>query len=286
MHEMKATISEVTRRAIIDKFILSKIRWSGRLTDVEFLGRIYDLKSMRSTDYRVKNASADIWAHRVQWNDWSDDWVFTDSRFDLLHTTDDLFLQFLCETVHPVVRPDMNEARNLVEWYNSQLIMDGWRIVEVDCISGKPIYGPEKGGERKAIFQEPTGWLKVDRQTQAIKSELLTARSEEHYQTVGLLCREVLISLAQEVFMPDKHKSIDGVEASNTDAKRMLEAFIEHELSGGSNKEARKHARASLDLALALQHKRSADLRTAALCAEATFSVVNIVAILSGRAIA
>ena len=65
-----------------------------------------------------------------------------------------------------------------------------------------------------------------------------------------------------------------------TDAGRMLESILEIELKGGTNEEARTYAKAGLKLALALQHKRNADYKTAALCAEATISVVNIVSIL------
>lgn len=63
----------------------------------------------------------------------------------------------------------------------------------------------------------------------------------------------------------------------------MLEGFFTAELKGGANEEARAHAKGALRLALALQHKRTADFRMAALCAEATSSVVNIVAVLAGR---
>lgn len=52
-------------------------------------------------------------------SDWSDDWVFTDSRFDLLYGPHEAFLKFLSETVHPVVRPDSKQARAMVEEYNS-----------------------------------------------------------------------------------------------------------------------------------------------------------------------
>lgn len=52
---------------------------------------------------------------------------------------------------------------------------------------------------------------------------------------------------------------------------------------GSSNEEARAHAKAAVRLALALQHKRLADFRTAALCAEGTWSVVNMLAIVAGR---
>ena len=63
----------------------------------------------------------------------------------------------------------------------------------------------------------------------------------------------------------------------------MLEAYLDKELAGGANKIARQHARAALDLANELQHRRTAIFRQAALCAEATASVVNLIAIVSGQ---
>jgi hypothetical protein len=63
----------------------------------------------------------------------------------------------------------------------------------------------------------------------------------------------------------------------------MLEAFFEVELKGSANEDARRHAKAATQLAVALQHKRTADFTMAALCAEATSSVVNLLAVLSGR---
>jgi len=63
----------------------------------------------------------------------------------------------------------------------------------------------------------------------------------------------------------------------------MLDAYLAVELSGGQNEAARRHAKASLDLANALQHDRTATFQDAALCAEATASVINIIAIVSGR---
>jgi hypothetical protein len=138
-------------------------------------------------------------------------------------------------------------------------------------------------GMRTEVFEEPTGWPKVDRQFQEVRLRLDTATSEEQYQAVGLLCREVLITVAQTVYDAARHPSVDGTAPSATDAKRMLEAIFERELSGSANEESRAHAKAALKLALALQHMRTANFRTAALCAEATASVVNLLAIIAGR---
>ena len=129
----------------------------------------------------------------------------------------------------------------------------------------------------------PTGWPRVDRTVGELRDRLAAARSEEQHQAVGLLCREALISVAQVVYDPARHPPLDGVKPSETDAKRMLEAYVAVELAGGANEETRKHARSALDLANALQHKRTASFRDAALCVEATTTVINVVAIVAGR---
>ena len=133
------------------------------------------------------------------------------------------------------------------------------------------------------VFEEPTGWTRVDRNMGEIKLRIAQSTTEEQYQAIGLLCREALISLAQVVFIEDVHETIDGVKASKTDAKRMLEAYISHQVPGKTNENIRGHARASLKLANELTHKRTADYRYAAMCAESTNAVINIVAIISGR---
>lgn len=130
---------------------------------------------------------------------------------------------------------------------------------------------------------EPTGWQRVDRTIGEIRRRLAEAVDEEHFQAVGLLCREVLISLAQAAHDPAKHPPLDEKLPSETDAKRMLEAYIAATLVGSSHEVARRHARAAYDLAVELQHRRTAEFRGAALCVEATSSVINVIAIVSGR---
>ena len=129
----------------------------------------------------------------------------------------------------------------------------------------------------------PTGWQRVDRTVGEVRDRLAAARNEEQFQAVGLLCREALISLAQAVYIREKHPPLDGVEPSPTDAKRMLGSYIAVELAGGVNEETRKHARSALDLVNALQHRRTATFRGAAMCVEATTSVINVIAIVAGR---
>jgi hypothetical protein len=124
-------------------------------------------------------------------------------------------------------------------------------------------------------------WERVDRALSKARTQLESASAEEDCQAIGLLCREVIISLAQAVYDPTIHESLDGVRPSDTDANRMLEAYIGHVFPGASNKEVRAHHRASLALALNLQHRRTATRLLAALCVEATASTTAVVSIIA-----
>ena len=134
-------ISQITRRDIADALIVEGVNWNGRLEESEFLARIFDLNSLPSTDRRFKDAAGDIWQHRVNnANDWKDDWVFYDQRFNLMGCDDQIFLRFLCETIHPVVQADVTEAEKLCQLYNNYLKNDGFELVEKIRLSGKPLY--------------------------------------------------------------------------------------------------------------------------------------------------
>ena len=127
-----------TRNNIFDGLRLEGVFWNGKLDDVEFLNRLYDLQNIPSTDSRFKDAAGDIWKHCVNNDDWEQDWVFSDERFHLTDGPSDLFLRFLCEVVHPVVRPDRDEALNLVLQFNEQLRRVGWEVFEIERIAGRP----------------------------------------------------------------------------------------------------------------------------------------------------
>lgn len=157
--------------SLINFLSTSGTNWAGRLPEDDFLARLYDLTAMPSTNYRRQNAAGDIYQHRVNWHDWADDWVCYDGRFNLLRGPGGDFLRFLCETVHPLFRPDDAEGRKLASAYNSELAADGWSIIEIKQISGRPVFAPHKIGLRTAVFEEPTGWQKVDRQLEEVRQD-------------------------------------------------------------------------------------------------------------------
>ena len=142
-----ANVSRRARRNIIDGLKVDSIAWMGSLDDVEFLQRLWDLEALPSHDSRYKDAAGDIWQHRWNNKDWDDDWIFEDKRFDLIDGPADRFLAFLAEMVHPVVRPDRNQALDMVRSFNDQLRPEGWMLVEVEKIAGRPRFVAQAIGE-------------------------------------------------------------------------------------------------------------------------------------------
>lgn len=133
-------ISELTRRDIIDAIQVENFFWWGRMDETAFLSRLYDLQKLPSTDGRFSDALGDIWQHRINNFDWDNDWIFYDPRFGLRDGDDEAFLQFCCETIHPVVRSDVTEVERIRQLYNQYLKNDGFEIVEKTRISNKPVF--------------------------------------------------------------------------------------------------------------------------------------------------
>ncbi|MEB4613728.1 abortive infection family protein [Leucobacter sp. M11] len=134
-------ISRSTRNNLVDWLSLSEFQWAGRLEHPDFLARLFDLEKLPSKDYRYKNAARDIYQHAVNNWDWEDDWVFGDDRFNLRDGSDENLLNFLVETVHPVVRDDPAAAAEMVSAYNNTLRRDGFELYPVDHFGDRIIYG-------------------------------------------------------------------------------------------------------------------------------------------------
>lgn len=134
-------ITAITRKNIAYALKVNQLWYNGQLEEPDFLNRLYDLKQLKSRDYRYKNAYDDIYQHMVMNNDWDKGWVFTDTRFNLMHTSDEEYLTFLAETLHPEVRTDKKEISQMQEIYNNHLKNDGYEIIQVKEISGKPVFG-------------------------------------------------------------------------------------------------------------------------------------------------
>ena len=121
-------ITATTRKNISDELKVSRLWYNGQLEEPNFLDRLYDLKQLPSRDHRYTNAYDDIYQHMVMNNDWDEGWVFTDTRFNLMHTSDEEYLSFLAETLHPAVRTDKKEISQMQEIYNHHFLDDCYKF--------------------------------------------------------------------------------------------------------------------------------------------------------------
>lgn len=149
-------ISEITRRDIfslficgldIEEFFESKrvgYAFCGRLSELDFLKRIYNLKELPSFDSRFDDAEGDILQHTVNNNDYEDGWVFEDERFGLMNGEDETLLRFLCSVFHPAVRDEGGYWKRFLDAANELLRKDGYELHPEAKISGRDVYGWRK----------------------------------------------------------------------------------------------------------------------------------------------
>jgi hypothetical protein len=185
-------ITEVTRRNIFESLVLNKVNWSGRFEEQQFLARLYDLSAMPSTDRRYSSASEDIWRHRAMNSDWSNDWVFYDSRFNLINAPDEEFISFLCEMLHPAVQSKTDEVERIRVLINEHLVKDGWELREQMAISGRPVFAAARVVEVNAHTAEA---VKVV--TQSIDAEYVSRQVTRMQSALGSV-PDVAIGTAKE----------------------------------------------------------------------------------------
>lgn len=136
-------------------------------------------------------------------------------------------------------------------------------------------------GATQLLLYEATGWDSIDEAVTRMKEVLVAANVTADYQTVGMHGRELLITLAQTVFIKEKHPSPDGVDIGNADTKRMLEAYVHYCLHKRSKEREVKFAKAAVDFSNELTHSRTANSMDAELCYNAVLSTVHIIRVLS-----
>ena len=104
--------------------------------------------------------------------------------------------------------------RDLCQWYErwSSGDMPSWQSRRnfINDLADDIILSIREASTGIVAAHEPTGWKRVDRTVTEARNRLASARTEEQFQAVGLLCREILISLAQAVFDSERHLTLDG----------------------------------------------------------------------------
>lgn len=185
--------------------------------------------------------------------------------------------------------PDPSPYPNLKSWYlDYREKMPTWmeRRNHIENLYRDAIRSLIASDTPQLVRREPSGWDQINQRIARAYSRLETAGAPDHYQSVGLKCREVIIALGRIVYDASKHKDPDGKDIGRSDGPGMLLAFMTTEFRGGSNEALRRFVRGAHDLSNSLQHRETANANDAAICLEATVALVRVVTLLHGNSAA
>ncbi|MGZ0145368.1 hypothetical protein [Rhodococcus qingshengii] len=122
-----------------------------------------------------------------------------------------------------------------------------------------------------------TGWPRVDEEVSELRRHFESASTQQDYSNIGNDCVAILEALSATVYEHSKHSRGEETEPPVASTKARLDRYIEVELSGPQNAELRKLARATIEVAQAVKHRRSSVSRTdSGIAADAVILLANM----------
>jgi hypothetical protein len=150
--------------------------------------------------------------------------------------------------------PDPNPHRDLWSWYGHWSANFGSyyeRRVYVNELYESLLDALDHLDERHlGTDLEPaeTGWVRVDDQLGQLRERYAVARTEEDFQAIGLLCRDLFRSLSEATF-EDSHVPARAATPGPADSVARLHLVVDAYAPGEGNREIRKVTKATFDLA-------------------------------------
>lgn len=117
------------------------VKWNGELEEYDFLKRICDVDLIKPIDSRFITFKAELYQHRIRNNDWNDSYFFEDDRLPYKNSSQEQFFKIICEILHPEVRDESGDWKDLKSLIASILKNDGFEFVEINKISGYSVFG-------------------------------------------------------------------------------------------------------------------------------------------------
>ena len=136
-------ISIKIKSALVDILLKQNNLFGEKYEDMgpmKFLGEVWLLDEMPSTDERYPTARGDAIQHLVNNDDWSYDYMLKE-RFSLLNDTDEVFIKFINTVVHPNFKESEDEIIYFVLLIDPYLQKAGYKLsIQDRGEKGIPIY--------------------------------------------------------------------------------------------------------------------------------------------------
>jgi hypothetical protein len=123
-----------------------------------------------------------------------------------------------------------------------------------------------------------TGWSRVDQELVELRRHFENATTSQDYSNVGNDCVALLEALSGAAYDHGRHAQTRTEEPPVANTKDRLSAVVEVELLGPENAELRKLARAAIEMAQAVKHRReTVGRRDAGIAADSVIILVNLI---------
>lgn len=130
-------ISSITRNKLLVR-INEFGKLEGKLDIIDFLIRVFDIRNMPSKEESFETFEYDVIRHMRNNDDW-DYLHLLKEELDLIYKSDDEFIYFLEQIVHPFIR-EKSKQIEYVNMINHYIEKDGYKLLSDDIISDEVIY--------------------------------------------------------------------------------------------------------------------------------------------------
>ncbi len=124
--------------------------------------------------------------------------------------------------------------------------------------------------------RQATGWPAVDQEITELRRRFLTCQTASDYRDVGNRCVMITELLGDAVYDPALHLREGEKPPGRGETKKRFDRYIETQLQGSDNVEARALARSVVVFAQAVKHRSAPSRREAGISADAVIMLANI----------
>ena len=197
-------ISNVTRKEIAkilsagiadpDDFyefgIIYKIRWNGDISEIDFLKKLCDISTIPVLDTRCRSFEEELYRHRIQNDDWPDDYFFLDERLPFKKASTDQLLHIICWIFHPEVRDESGCWDKVKNAIGDAIRHDGFEFFEKSVISERPVFGIRRITflEEADVYQSGLEKIRDTIDSEYIRKEVkqaIDSACSDSYYTIG-----------------------------------------------------------------------------------------------------
>ena len=141
----KRDLSDVIMNGVEDPFfeIISKITWYGRILEWDFISKVCDIRKIIPIN-NFSSFEQEYQQHRINNDDYDNDWFFTDIRFPFCSGKDSEILELICYIFNPIVRKEKEDWPTIFKKVNELINADGYELFVKEKMSGRDVFGYRK----------------------------------------------------------------------------------------------------------------------------------------------